>query len=151
MHDKNQNMIRIIEPQQSQAKQRAARQVEWLLDQCQREPARSLPALGFRLETDGVVFAYTGDTGPTHDVEKLARGADLLLSEATWQDREDLLPFHLSARQAAIHAREAGVGGLVLTHIWPTLDTDVSRAQAAEEYHGPLDVAVEGASFEVDR
>jgi ribonuclease BN (tRNA processing enzyme) len=110
-----------------------------------------LPALGFRLETDGVVFAYTGDTGPTHDVEKLARGADLLLSEATWQDREDLLPFHLSARQAAIHAREAGVGGLVLTHIWPTLDTDVSRAQAAEEYHGPLDVAVEGASFEVDR
>lgn len=108
-----------------------------------------LPALGYRFEADGQVFAYTGDTGPTHHVEALARDADLFLAEATWQDRDDLLPFHLSSRQAADHAREAGVGRLVLTHIWPTLDRDVSRAQAAEEYPGPLDVAVEGMAFEV--
>jgi ribonuclease BN (tRNA processing enzyme) len=110
-----------------------------------------LPALGFRLEADGRILAYTGDTGPTSHVEELARGADVLLSEATWQDREDLLPFHLSARQAAVHAREAGVGRLVLTHVWPTLDPEVSKTQAAEEFHGPLDVAVEGASLEVER
>jgi ribonuclease BN (tRNA processing enzyme) len=108
-----------------------------------------LPALGFRVQSDGHVLAYTGDTGPTHHVEDLARNADLLLAEATWQDRDDLLPFHLSSRQAAIHAREAGVGELVLTHIWPTLDHDVSKAQAAEEYDGPIDAAVEGAAFEV--
>ena len=110
-----------------------------------------LPALGFRLEADGLVLAYTGDTGPTHYVERLARGSDLLLSEATWQDRDDLLPFHLSSRQAAIHARNAEVRKLVLTHVWPTHDRDVSIEQAAEEYPGPIEAAVDGMRFEVGR
>ena len=108
-----------------------------------------LPALGFRFQSDGTVLAYTGDTGPTHHVEDLARDADLLLAEATWQDRDDLMPFHLSARQAAIHARDAGVERLVLTHIWPTLDHEISKAQAAEEFAGPIDTAVEHATYEV--
>lgn len=103
-----------------------------------------LPALGFRISSNGSVLAYTGDTGPTHHVEELAREADVLLSEATWQDRDDLLPFHLSSRQAAIHAREAGAAELVLTHIWPTLDHEVSVEQAAEEFAGPIRTAVEG-------
>jgi ribonuclease BN (tRNA processing enzyme) len=110
-----------------------------------------LPALGFRIRSDGTVLAYTGDTGPTHHVVDLARDADLLLAEATWQDRDDLLPFHLSSRQAAIHARESGVGSLVLTHIWPTLDREISKEQAQQEYDGPIEAAVEGASFEVGR
>jgi ribonuclease BN (tRNA processing enzyme) len=108
-----------------------------------------LPALGFRIHSDDTVLAYTGDTGPTHHIEALARESDLFLSEATWQDRPDLLPFHLSARQAAIHAREAGVARLVLTHIWPTLEHEVSKQQAAEEFSGPIDAAVEGMTFEV--
>jgi ribonuclease BN (tRNA processing enzyme) len=108
-----------------------------------------IPALGFRMSSDGVVLAYTGDTGPTHRVVDIARDADLLLSEATWQDRDDLLPFHLSSRQAAIHAREAGAARLVLTHIWPTLDKEISRRQAAEEYDGPIELATEGDTFEV--
>lgn len=108
-----------------------------------------LPALGFRMESDGVVLAYTGDTGPTHHVENLARDADLFLAEATWQDRDDLLPFHMSSRQAATHAHHAGVGELVLTHIWPSLDHEVSIAQAAEAYDGPIVDAVEGARMKV--
>jgi len=108
-----------------------------------------LPALGFRVAVDGQVLAYTGDTGPTHHVEVLARDADLLLAEATWQDRDDLLPFHMSSRQAAMHAHESGVGKLVLTHIWPSLDHEKSKAQAAEEYDGPIDAAVEGMRFEI--
>jgi ribonuclease BN (tRNA processing enzyme) len=110
-----------------------------------------LPALGFRIAADGQVLAYTGDTGPSHHVEALARDADLFLSEATWQDRDDLLPFHLSSRQAATHARESGVGRLLLTHIWPTLDKEVSTAQAAEEFDGPLEAAAEGTVYEVRR
>lgn len=108
-----------------------------------------LPALGFRLEAGVAALAYTGDTGPTAAIEKLAAGADVLLSEATWQDADELLPFHLSARQAGEHAARAGVGRLVLTHIWPTVDREISRAQAAEGFGGPVEVAVEGMRLEV--
>jgi ribonuclease BN (tRNA processing enzyme) len=59
------------------------------------------------------------------------------------------MPFHLSSRQAAVHARESGAGELVLTHIWPTLDRDVSKQQAAEAFNGPIDTAIEGHTFEV--
>jgi ribonuclease BN (tRNA processing enzyme) len=108
-----------------------------------------LPALGYRIAADGHVLAYTGDTGPSPDVVALARDADVFLAEATWQDRDDLLPFHMSARQAADHARAAGVGKLALTHIWPTLDREVSREQAADEWDGQIEVAVEGMRIEV--
>jgi ribonuclease BN (tRNA processing enzyme) len=110
-----------------------------------------LVALGFRIEANGTAMAYTGDTGPTSKVEDLGRDADVLLSEATWQDEDDLLPFHLSARQAAVNAREAGVGRLLLTHIWPTSDKEISRAQAAEEFDGLIDLAAEGMRLEVGR
>jgi ribonuclease BN (tRNA processing enzyme) len=55
----------------------------------------------------------------------------------------------MSSRQAGDHARESGVGRLVLTHIWPSLDHEISKAQAAEEYAGPIDSAVEGMKFGV--
>jgi ribonuclease BN (tRNA processing enzyme) len=108
-----------------------------------------LVALGFRLETDSTALAYTGDTGPTSKVEDLGRDANVLLSEATWQDGDELPPFHLSARQAAAYAREAGAGMLLLTHIWPTSDKEVSRAQAAEEFNGPIGLATEGLRQQV--
>jgi ribonuclease BN (tRNA processing enzyme) len=59
------------------------------------------------------------------------------------------MPFHMSSRQAADHARESGAGRLVLTHIWPTLDREVSIEQAAEEYKGPIEAAVEGMHIPV--
>jgi ribonuclease BN (tRNA processing enzyme) len=110
-----------------------------------------LPALGFRLEANGSALAYTGDTGPSPEVVELARGADVFLAEATYQDQDQLQPFHLSARQAAQHAREAGVGRLVLTHILPSHDKVRSREQAREEFEGPVEAADEGMTFEVGR
>ncbi len=113
-------------------------------------PMRHLgPSLGFRISAGGVVIAYTGDTGPTEEIEAIGRGANVLLSEATWQDGPNLLPFHLSARQAGEHAERAGVGRLLLTHIWPSLDREVSRAQAAETYSGEIVLASEGMRLEV--
>jgi hypothetical protein len=42
-------------------------------------------------------------------------GADVFVSEATWQDGREL-PFHMTARQAGEHAARAGARKLVLTH-----------------------------------
>lgn len=108
-----------------------------------------LPALGFRFEAGGATLAYTGDTGPTDAIVRLAAGADVLLSEATLQDDQEPLPFHLSARQAGEHAARAGVRRLILTHVWPSLDREVSRAEAADAYGGPVELAVEGMRIEV--
>ena len=101
-------------------------------------------ALGFRIEAGGAVFAYTGDTGPSDTVVEMARGADVLMAEASYQDSSNLLPFHLSARQAAEHAKRAGVGRLLLTHIVPTLDASISLAEARSAFDGPVEIAEQG-------
>lgn len=101
-------------------------------------------SLGYRLEADGRSIAYTGDTGPCEALVDLAHEADVLVAEATWQDGMTLLPFHLSAAQAGENATAAGAGRLVLTHIWPSLDKERSRAEATTTFAGALDVAREG-------
>jgi ribonuclease BN (tRNA processing enzyme) len=106
-------------------------------------------ALGFRIEAGGAVFAYTGDTGPCDAVVELARDADVLLAEASFQDSSELLPFHLSARQAAEYATAAGVGRLLLTHIVPTLDPAVSLAEARSAFGGSVEIAEQGSVTEI--
>ena len=41
------------------------------------------PTWGFRIEHDGSVLAYSGDTAPTPALEELARDADVFICEAT--------------------------------------------------------------------
>ena len=41
--------------------------------------------LGVRLSAPGVSVAYTGDSGPSPDLRKLAEGTDLFISDATLQ------------------------------------------------------------------
>jgi ribonuclease BN (tRNA processing enzyme) len=105
--------------------------------------------LGYRFVANGSTLGYTGDTGPTEQAVELARDADLMLSEATWQDHQELLPFHLSASQAADHANRAGAKALILTHIWPSLDKETSLEQASEVFRGPVEVAREGMTVKV--
>jgi len=109
-----------------------------------------LPALGFRISANGTTLAYTGDTGPSPHVTELAREADVFMAEATYQDRDQLTAFHLSARQAAVAARNAESKQLILTHLLPSHDKDVSRGEAADEYDGPIKVAVEGMQIDFD-
>jgi ribonuclease BN (tRNA processing enzyme) len=106
-------------------------------------------SLGYRIEADGVTLAYTGDTGPCPEAVELARGADLFLAEATYQDASNQAYFHLSARQAAEHAAEAGVGRLILTHLVPGIDPEISVAEASSAFGGPVATAVPGGSWEV--
>jgi ribonuclease BN (tRNA processing enzyme) len=107
------------------------------------------PALGFRMSADGGAIAYTGDTGPCEAVGQLAEGADIFLAEATWQDSEKTHDKHLTAREAAEYASVAEVGMLVLTHLEPGHDVDVSLAQAREAFDGEVVLAEPGMRLEV--
>jgi ribonuclease BN (tRNA processing enzyme) len=108
-------------------------------------------SLGYRIEAGGVVFAYTGDTGPCDAAIALGREADLFLCEATYQNDSKLYPFHLSAAQAGGVATAAGTDHLVLTHLTPDLDQRISIREAAETFTGPIDIAVPGMVLEVGR
>ena len=108
-----------------------------------------VPSLGFRIEADGKVLAYTGDTGPCDNAVELANDSDLFLCEATYQNDSQLAYFHLSALQAAELAQAAGAARLVLTHITPNLDPGRSLEEAAEGFTGAIDTAVPDMVIEV--
>ncbi|MGO9502915.1 MAG: MBL fold metallo-hydrolase [Streptosporangiaceae bacterium] len=100
---------------------------------------------GFRLEHSGGSLAYSADTGPADALVTLARGADVLLCEASFLDGPGLPGgLHLTGRQAGEHAARAGAGQLVLTHLVSWNDRDRSRAEAAAAFSGPLSLAVSG-------
>ena len=102
-----------------------------------------VPNAGVRLVADDQVLAYTGDTGASPDVAELARGADLLVAEATYVDEvpESSRRYLSTARLAGRHAADAGAGRLLLTHLWPGTDPAAARAAAADEYAGEIGVA----------
>jgi ribonuclease Z len=67
----------------------------------------------------GDTFAYIVDTRPCPEAVELARGAKVLLCESTYLDAERALADeykHMTAKQAAELAQEAGVEMLILTH-----------------------------------
>jgi ribonuclease BN (tRNA processing enzyme) len=105
-----------------------------------------MPNAGLRLEADGQVLAYTGDSGPSPLLTELARNADIFLAEATepWQLTGSEARYLSSARQAGAVAREAGAGQLVLTHLWPGTDPEEAVRAAAGSYPGEIAVAVPG-------
>ena len=105
---------------------------------------------GFRFEHGGRVLAYSADTGPSETLVELARGADLLLCEATFLDGPDLPPgLHLTGRQAGEHAARAGARHLVLTHIAPGTDKQHTFAEAESAFPGPISLAASGQEFEL--
>jgi ribonuclease Z len=72
------------------------------------------------LEQPGARLIFVGDAGSTENLDDLAYGADALVIEATYLERERDLARdfgHLTAQQAAELARDAGVHTLILTHL----------------------------------
>jgi ribonuclease Z len=87
----------------------------------------SVPTIGVRVEAaGGGVMAYSCDTERTAAITGLARGAGLLVHEATGS-----FPGHASAEDAAHVARDAGAARLVLVHLPPGVhDAQLAGARA---------------------
>lgn len=112
-------------------------------------------AYALRVEHGGAALVYSGDTGPCPGLVELARGADVLLCEASWPHvvpgRWDVPPggLHLSGRQAGEHAAAAGVGRLLLTHVPVWCDPAAVLAEARETFDGPVELAAPDVTYEV--
>ena len=92
------------------------------------------PTLAVEVAAGGKRLVYTADTGPDWSPEAFGAGADLVLSEATFQKDNEDSGVHLSARQAGRAAREAGARRLMLTHLWPGLDPTASVVEGSEAF-----------------
>jgi ribonuclease BN (tRNA processing enzyme) len=98
----------------------------------------------------GGKLVYGADCSPTEELTRFATDSDLMLMEATLPRPERTgKRGHLTPREAGEHARAAHAGRLVLTHISDELDTEWACNEAADVFDGPVEVAREGAVYEV--
>jgi ribonuclease BN (tRNA processing enzyme) len=108
-----------------------------------------VPTLACRIDYGAASLGYSADTGPGWGFEELGGGLDVALCEATYlSDREGELP-HLSARQAGELARRAGVGRLIITHLWAGVDRMAAKAEAESAFGREVAVAAVGERYEI--
>lgn len=109
-------------------------------------------AIEMREEGSERRLVLSADCGPNDELVEFASGADLLLIEATrvgGADDPDGEPGHLTAGQAGEIARRAGAARVVLTHFSDQLDRDELRRNAETALGGPVELAAEGATYEI--
>lgn len=94
----------------------------------------------------GQSFAFVMDTRPCEGARTLARGADLLVCEATFHSSESemaQLSGHMTSLQAGALARDAGVRRLVLGHFSQRYDDTGVLLAEARTLHADVVAAVE--------
>ena len=121
-----------------------------------------LKSYAYRIETPDGVIVFTGDTGSSAAVEKIAKGADVLVTEASYRDAHDLeqsmkarvarshvppevinvfhdhfISEHLDAAQIGRLAAGAGVKSVVLYHYNPNDRADQLAYVAAVKHAFP--------------
>ncbi len=107
---------------------------------------------------DGARIAISGDTGPSDAFVEAARGADLVVAEATLADSrfDDPRRGHLTAEEAIEMADRAGVTQVVLVHFRAELQERIDRicANRPGAMAGRPGLAIEvnaASSAELDR
>src|ERR1700727_2078835 len=120
----------------------------WAVGRGPRIPSRR--AFAVELPRDASRFTYGADCRPNDQLVRFAADTDVLLIEATLPRPErDGTRGHLTAHEAGEHGRRAGARRLVLPHHSHELDPELIRAEAADGFGRPVDMAVEGAVYTV--
>lgn len=100
-----------------------------------------VPAFGFRFDAPDRSIVISGDTAPSEALVQLARGSDVLVHEALYEPgidrlvarvpnsttlKKSILSHHTRAQDAGRIAHDAGVKVLVLSHLVPPDDPEIT-------------------------
>ena len=97
-------------------------------------------SIAYRIQYNGKIAVYTGDTDYCNEVMQIAKNADLLIAECTFPDKQRT-EGHLTPSLAGKIAAIANVKQLVLTHLSPyVLNTDIIKA-CRKEFSGKITIA----------
>jgi ribonuclease BN (tRNA processing enzyme) len=101
-----------------------------------------VPAFGYRFDARDRSIVISGDTAPAESIIKLARGADVLVHDALYAPgidrlvagvanasrlKQSIMSHHTSAEDAGRVAQAAGVKTLVLSHLVPAEDPEITE------------------------
>ncbi|HEV7764745.1 MAG TPA: MBL fold metallo-hydrolase [Thermoanaerobaculia bacterium] len=105
-------------------------------------------AFGYKFESGGRSIVISGDTRPTENLVRYAKGADVLVLEAYLPEHFDrvdtpevaarLKSYHTSAEEAGELAQRASVRTLVLTHLIPANAEEAFHERAARKFNGRI-------------
>lgn len=121
----------------------AAENTHYSMLRLAHQPYGSLRSYAYRFDTPDRSIVFTGDTGPSRAVARLAKGADILVSEVISRTlqiayarriegpRANLAPLiahieheHMTPEEVGKMAARAGVKVVVLTHFIPGMDKE---------------------------
>jgi ribonuclease BN (tRNA processing enzyme) len=105
-------------------------------------------SLAVRIESGSRALCYTGDTDYSEDLPGFFNKADLLISECSFREPREGVR-HLSVRQAARLASQAGVAKLIVTHFYFDVDEAELKAELEREYSGEVIIGRDGLVVEV--
>lgn len=108
-----------------------------------RQAVHKQPAVSYRVEADGRVLVYSGDSDTSEALVELCGGADVAVLDCSMPDG-DKAPGHMTPVECGAIAARAGVRRLVLTHLYPACDGVDVAAAARAAFAGEVLVAHDG-------
>lgn len=109
---------------------------------------------GYSFRLEGKKITYCTDTGVCGNLAALAEGADLLITECSWKERDQSPAWpHLAPEDAAGIASEAGAKLLALVHFdshgYPTLEERAVAGSRAKAIFSDTIAAHDGLEMEI--
>ena len=109
------------------------------------EMTHPVPSYAVKIEAGGKTFVYSGDTNKNSRLAKFAAGADLFLVDGGLLSGGAGAP-HLTAKEAAQIAREAGAKKTIITHLSPLYEEEEYGRQAGSR----AEIAKPGAYYQIE-
>jgi ribonuclease BN (tRNA processing enzyme) len=108
----------------------------------------NMKALSYRLDFGGSSVVFTGDTAESETLARFSKEASCLIAECSFPDARSV-EGHLTPAGVGRLAAAAGVGCVVLVHMYPLFAAEDPVAGVRRHYAGPVEVGYDSMEFDI--